>query len=98
MLTRTESDVTTTIASWPRLCSAMTNRKPTVLLAEDDASVSAMICLILKNQDFEVRAAESGLEALRLAHSWKPDIIILDINLPEMSGLEICRTLKADVQ
>ena len=81
---------------WPSLCSLIVNRKPKVLVAEDDTSVSTMMCLLLKEQDFDVRVAETGLEALQMAQSWKPDIMVLDINLPQMSGLEICRMLKTD--
>ena len=98
MFTRTHSHRAATIVFWPGLLNAMNGKKPTVLVAEDDPDVSAMICAILKTYDFEVKATESGVEALRLARKWLPDAVVLDINLPEMSGLEICRELKADLK
>lgn len=96
MFPRTHSSLGTTIASWPGLLGAVLNKKPTVLLAEDDLGVSNMICALLATYNFDVKATASGIEALHLARSWLPDIVVLDINLPEMTGLEICRALKAD--
>lgn len=98
MLNRTRFHATTTTTSWLRLDSLMSIGKSTVLLAEDDPNVSAMICLLLEAHNFHVRIADSGLQALRMAQDLMPDIVVLDINLPEMSGLEICRILKANPQ
>ena len=72
------------------------NAKPTVLLVEDDNYVSAAIWTLLKYSDYDVTIAESGAEGLKLAQSLSPDIVILDVNLPDLNGLEICRRLKAD--
>lgn len=95
MITRNQSPLSPAVTYWPGLMSVMPGRKPTVLLAEDDPGVSAIICALLKAHDFEVKATDSGLEALLLARSLAPDVVVLDINLPEMSGLEVCRELKA---
>ena len=96
MVNRTRSPAGPPAALWSGLCQLIANRKPTVLLAEDDPNVSLMISLLLKAQDFDVKVADSGLQALHLAQRWKPDIVVLDINLPEMSGLDICRALKSN--
>ena len=72
------------------------NVKSTVLLVEDDNYVSAAIWTLLKYANFEVTIAASGAEGLKLARSLTPDIVVLDVDLPEMNGLEICRHLKAD--
>lgn len=74
----------------------LAGRKPVVLLAEDDLEVSTLACMLLKKYNFDVKTTDSGVEALRLAQCLHPDIIVLDINLPGMNGLEICRHLKAD--
>ena len=98
MLPRNRFNPANTNTFWPRLCSLMASGKHTVLLAEDDPNVSAMICMLLEAHNFHVRIADSGLQALRMAQDLMPDIVVLDINLPEMSGLEICRVLKANPQ
>jgi signal transduction histidine kinase len=51
---------------------------------------------VLREAGFEVLEAASGSEALRLVHSQRPDVIILDQNLPDMPGIEVCRAIKAD--
>ncbi|HEX3626906.1 MAG TPA: response regulator [Verrucomicrobiae bacterium] len=70
--------------------------KATVLLVEDDNYVSASIWTLLKYSNFDVAVADSGADGFRLAQSLSPDIVLLDVNLPDMDGLEICRRLKAD--
>lgn len=72
------------------------NAKSTVLLVEDDNYVSAAIWTLLKYSNFEVTIAASGAEGLKLTRSLAPDIIVLDVGLPDINGLEICRHLKAD--
>ncbi len=70
-------------------------RHPTVLLVEDDPDVSAIMSLLLTDGGFEVSTAWSGPEGLSRARNFAPDIVVLDVNLPGMNGLEICRQLKA---
>lgn len=72
------------------------NLKFTVLLVEDDNYVTAAIWTVLKESNFDVAIAASGAEGLKLAKMLSPDVVILDVNLPEMNGLEICRQLKGD--
>lgn len=76
--------------------SSSANVKSTVLLVEDDNYVSAAVWTLLKHSDFEVTVAASGGEGFKLARTLEPDIVVLDVDLPEMNGLEICRRLKAD--
>lgn len=72
------------------------NAKPTVLVVEDNNYVSAAIWTILNDFNFDVAVTASGAQGLKLAQMLSPDIVVLDVNLPEMNGLEICRHLKAD--
>jgi signal transduction histidine kinase/DNA-binding response OmpR family regulator len=51
---------------------------------------------ILRDAGFDVREATGGREALRLARAEPPDVVVLDVNLPDMSGFEVCRQLKMD--
>ncbi len=67
-----------------------------VLLVEDDLDVMEMLRLHMqKAGGFTVSAAMDGVTALRMAREELPNVIILDLMLPKMSGLEICRSLKA---
>lgn len=67
-----------------------------VLLAEDDKFISLAYKDGLKRSGFEVIHAENGKKALELAKSEKPDIIMLDVIMPEMNGFEVLEELKKD--
>jgi PAS domain S-box-containing protein len=74
----------------------MPDNPPTTILVVDDKEGSRYtVVRLLQKQGYAVREASSGEEALRLAAS-KPDLVILDIKMPDMSGYEVCRRLKAD--
>jgi two-component system phosphate regulon response regulator PhoB len=67
-----------------------------VLIAEDDRDVMEMLQLHLKKAGgFLISSAADGATALRMAREQLPDVIVLDLMLPKMSGLEVCRSLKA---
>jgi len=66
-----------------------------ILVAEDEEDVLALICSALKNAGFLPIRAANGRVALDLARSEKPALIILDLMLPELHGLEVCKALKA---
>jgi two-component system phosphate regulon response regulator PhoB len=72
------------------------NQKPKVLVVENDPCVSAALWTLLDRFDFEVVSETSGPAGRQLAQSLSPDAVILNVNLPEMNGLEICRQLKSD--
>ena len=65
-----------------------------ILVVEDDSGISEFISLELKHEGFEVVIAETGRKGLAMAESEKPDLILLDIMLPEMNGLEVLRRLR----
>lgn len=67
----------------------------TILLIDDNKLNARMIDLILKNDNFLVISTTSGKEGLELAAEKNPDLILLDIMMPEMDGFEVCRHLKA---
>ena len=66
-----------------------------VLLIEDDASVAASIELMLKSESFNTYTTDLGEEGIDLGKLYDYDIILLDLNLPDMSGYEVLRTLRA---
>jgi DNA-binding response OmpR family regulator len=68
----------------------------TVLLAEDDADIRDLVTVTLRGAGYEVRAFGDGLSALVSARDHRPDLAVLDIMMPGMSGLDACRELRAD--
>ncbi len=72
----------------------MTQRKAKVLVADDDPAIQELIRLNLEVQGYEVVIASNGVETIRKALSEQPDLIILDILMPEMDGYEVMRLLK----
>jgi len=68
--------------------------EPLILAVDDEAGILRLIKLELSSQGFRVIVAGEGEEALRMAEQQRPDIVILDIVMPEMSGLEVMRRLR----
>lgn len=68
----------------------------TVLVVEDSRTQRQMICDLLADNAFAIIDAGDGREALSKAHYAHPDIVILDIIIPQLNGYEVCRQLKAD--
>jgi two-component system phosphate regulon response regulator PhoB len=68
----------------------------TVLLAEDDADIQFLVSFRLTREGYTVRVFGDGLSALAAAREHPPDLAVLDIMMPGMSGLEVCRELRKD--
>lgn len=65
-----------------------------ILIVDDDPDLCKLLTLKLESKFFEVRIASNGLEGLQLAYEYQPDLIILDVMMPEMDGFEACRRLR----
>jgi len=65
-----------------------------VLLIEDDADIALGVRTVLNRNGFEVRAATEGRDGLRLFHSERPDIVVLDVGLPEMDGWTVLERIR----
>ena len=71
------------------------NIREKILVVEDEKSISHFISTILNSNGYEAMQARSGTEALSMSSSHCPDLIILDLGLPDMDGLEILRQLRS---
>ena len=69
--------------------------RPSVLLVEDEPAQRAVLSYNLEAEGFEVRTADNGEDALSLISEEAPDLILLDWMMPHVSGIEVCRRLKA---
>ena len=67
-----------------------------ILIVEDDAEIRMALSIRMEVNDFEVITANDGEEGLEKARKEKPDLILLDLMLPKMTGFEVCRMLKFD--
>jgi len=72
----------------------MANKK--VLVVDDDVKTMDLVILYLKRDGYKVLTAYDGNEALRLARESRPDLIVLDLMLPGMDGIQVCRTLREE--
>jgi CheY-like chemotaxis protein len=73
-------------------------RAPVVVLAEDDEDTRRVYGIILRHYGFEVAEAVDGLEAVDVVRRVRPDLVLMDVNLPAMDGHAASRTLKAHTE
>jgi DNA-binding response OmpR family regulator len=66
-----------------------------ILVVEDDLTVAEVVVDYLRHAGLEPRHAADGQTALEIAAGWRPDLVVLDLMLPGLSGLEVCRRLRA---
>ena len=65
-----------------------------ILIVEDEAKIARFVTLELEHEGYEVQCAYDGRSGLQRCLDWKPDLLILDLMLPELSGIEVCRRLR----
>jgi putative two-component system response regulator len=70
--------------------------RPSILIVDDTPANLQLLASMLKERGYKTRPVPSGLLALQAALSETPDLILLDVNMPEMNGFEVCQSLKAD--
>jgi two-component system alkaline phosphatase synthesis response regulator PhoP len=69
---------------------------PRVLIADDNVQGVELLEAYLSDSPYEVKTAADGEETLRKVKEWRPDLILLDIMMPKISGFEVCKRLRAD--
>ena len=74
----------------------MPDRPARILIAEDNPQGAELLDAYLGESGWEVATALDGEETLQKVRDWRPDLILLDIMMPKISGFEVCKRLKAD--
>jgi len=70
--------------------------EPTLLVVDDEPEIGALVARIFEKRGYRVLCASDGAEALERIESDRPDLVVLDLNLPKVSGWEVCRRLRSD--
>lgn len=68
----------------------------TVLVCDDEPLILEAAGYVIKKEGYQLLTASNGRDALQIARENQPDLILLDVNMPEMTGLEVCQNLKRD--
>ncbi|MCG8454652.1 MAG: response regulator, partial [Holophagales bacterium] len=96
MARRKSSPSATPGQAWsPSGDAASSGNGPRVLVADDDPHIREVIRFALERSSFEVEEAADGRQALERFHVRVPDLLVLDILMPELDGTEVCRRLRA---
>jgi CheY-like chemotaxis protein len=69
---------------------------PTILAVDDNLAFNYAICHMLQQAGYQCLNAQTGSEALSMAENGRPDLVLLDVNLPDVNGFEVCRRLKGN--
>lgn len=67
-----------------------------ILIADDNLPGAELLEAYLAETTYETRLAHHGEEALKLVNEWKPDIVLLDVMMPKLSGFEVCKQIRSD--
>src|SRR3954447_8301986 len=74
----------------------MSNLQPRILVVDDEPQITKVLRTSLAAQGFNVESANDGVAALDVFHSWKPQLVISDVSMPRMDGVELCRLIRAE--
>src|SRR6266481_5047003 len=74
---------------------APVGEKPKILVVDDEAQIARVLKTTLSAQGYSIRTASDGDDALQVMKSWTPDLVITDLRMPNMDGVELCRVLRA---
>src|SRR5580698_9669030 len=66
-----------------------------ILIVDDEPQITRVLRTALSTQGYSLRVAANGVEGMEAVHAWKPDLVITDVSMPEMDGVELCREIRA---
>jgi two-component system KDP operon response regulator KdpE len=66
-----------------------------ILIVDDEPQITRVLRTALSTQGYSLRIAANGVEGMEAIHSWKPDLVITDVSMPQMNGVELCREIRA---
>lgn len=66
-----------------------------ILIVDDEPQITRVLRTALSTQGHSLRIAANGVEAMEAVHTWKPDLVITDVSMPQMNGVELCREIRA---
>src|SRR5213082_328670 len=72
--------------------------KRNILVVDDERQITRVLKTALSSRGYSIRTATDGDEALHIMQDWSPDIVITDLRMPNMDGLELCKTIRAKSQ
>ncbi|MGL4550046.1 MAG: response regulator [Gemmataceae bacterium] len=72
------------------------DRPPRILIAEDTPQTAELLELYLSEGDYEVRIAPDGEQTMQQVLGWNPDLVLLDVMMPRLSGFEVCKRLRSN--
>ena len=75
---------------------AVRTHRGKILVVDDDASLSEMLTIVLRQEGFEPRVVSSGDRAMAAVREFKPDVVLLDLMLPGKDGVDVCREIRAE--
>jgi DNA-binding response OmpR family regulator len=74
----------------------VTRTAPLIVVADDDPDIVALVGGVLSKNGFEVAGATNGTDALELVRSHRPDLVVLDVSMPNLDGLEVLQFVRSD--
>ena len=74
----------------------MEQTQPKVLVVDDEPNIIMSLDFLIRKEGYQLFIARNGTEALEIAYAEKPDLVVLDIMMPDIDGYEVCQRIKSD--
>lgn len=72
--------------------------EPRILIVDDEPQIRRVLRISLAAQGYKIQVATDGVSAMEIFRDWQPDLVVTDLSMPNMDGLQLCRKLRADSQ